>query len=340
MSTRMYESKIKIRILSIFTILIFVGFLSLAIGARSVPFLEVWKAIAAYDQTNSNHVVVSNLRIPRLVAGLFAGTALSVAGLICQTILRNGLADPGILGINSGAAFMAVLSVWLLDFSAPLELGMAALMGAFIATAFIVFIAQLGKGRPDALRLILVGAAITAIFGALTSAVLEFSQESVNVFRFWIVGSLASGDGSQAEQIAYLLPIYALGLGVAIFSLRGLSALQLGEELANSLGQSPIFVRLLALFSAASLAGVATAAVGPIGFLGLIVPHLSKTLVGSSLGYQSVAALLAGPSILLSADILGRIILPVGEVQAGIVMAFFGGIFFMFLIKKAKIVVS
>ena len=110
----------------------------------------------------------------------------------------TSLADPGILGINSGAAFMAVLSVWLLDFSAPLELGMAALMGAFIATAFIVFIAQLGKGRPDALRLILVGAAITAIFGALTSAVLEFSQESVNVFRFWIVGSLASGDGSQA----------------------------------------------------------------------------------------------------------------------------------------------
>ncbi|MBG10014.1 MAG: hypothetical protein CMD92_02470 [Gammaproteobacteria bacterium] len=340
MLTKIDERIVKIRLVLTFTLFVFVGFLSLAVGARTVPFFEVWQAIAAFDQADPNHIVVSTLRVPRLVVGLFAGSALAVAGLICQTLLRNGLADPGILGINSGAAFMAVLGVWLLDYSAPFELGIATLIGAFIATAFIVLVARLGDGRPDTLRLVLVGAAITAIFGALTSAVLQFSQESVNVFRFWVVGSLASGDGSQAAQIIYLLPIYALGLGGAIFSLRGLSALQLGEELAISLGQSPTTIRLFSLFSAASLAGVATASVGPIGFLGLIVPHLSRFLVGSSLDYQFVAALLIGPTILLSADILGRVILPVGEIQAGIVMALIGGIFFVFLIKKMKIVIT
>ena len=340
MSSEIYRINIKIKLVLIFTLLTFVAFLALAIGAQKVPFFEVWKAIAAFDQTDSNHIIVSTLRVPRLLVGLFAGTALAIAGLISQTLLRNGLADPGILGINSGAAFMVVLSIWLLDYSAPLELGMASLIGAVISTAFIVSMGQLGMGRSHALRLILIGAALTAIFGALTSAVLQFSQESVNVFRFWIVGSLASGDGSQAAQIIYLLPIYSLGLGLAIFSLRGLSALQLGEDLANSLGQSPTSIRFLALLSVASLAGAATAAVGPIGFLGLIVPHLSRVLVGGSLGYQFIATLLTGPIMLLAADILGRIILPVGEVQAGIVMALIGGLFFVFVVKRMKVVIT
>jgi len=327
-------------LISMSLILLMIGLISLAVGSRTIPLNDVINALVSPDLTKPEHIVVNTLRIPRLYAGLFTGSALAIAGLIFQTVLRNGLADPGVIGINAGASFSVVLAIWFFDLSASSDLGFASLLGAAIATLVIVSINQLGSAQTHTTRLILIGAALSAILGAMTSTVLFLSQESMNVFRFWVVGSLSSGTGEQGVYIRSILPIYALGLITAIASIKGLSALQLGEELAKSLGQSPTLIRCLALSSATILAGIATAVTGPIGFLGLVVPHIARAIMGLHLGYMFLCSLILGPIVLLSADVIGRLILPKGEIQAGIVMAVLGGMVFILVVRKMKVVTT
>lgn len=322
----------------LFITLVITSLASLAFGARHIPLSEVVTALHAPDLTNPEHIVVNTLRVPRLYAGLFAGSALAISGLLFQTVLHNGLADSGVIGINAGASFASVIAIWLFGFSSATDLGFAAILGASLATTLIIIINQLGATQNNPTRLILIGASLSAILGALTSTVLFLSHETMNAFRFWIVGSLSSGTGSQGDYVISLLPIYALAIIATIISLRGLSALQLGEELAKSLGQSPTFVRCLALIAATLLSGISTATTGPIGFLGLVVPHLARAIVGASLGYLFVCSIILGPIILIAADIIGRLVLPKGEIQAGIVMAIIGGIAFVIVVRKMKIV--
>ena len=327
-------------LISIALLLVAVCLASLAIGARHVPITEVVNALLSPDLSNPEHIVVNTLRIPRLYAGLFTGSALALSGFIFQTVLRNGLADPGIIGINAGASFGVVIAIWLLGMSTSTELGVAALIGASIATVLIILISQLGHAQNNTTRLILIGAALSAILGSLTSTVLFLSDESMHVFRFWIVGSLSSGTGAQGANVVSLLPLYLIGMLLALVSLRGLSALQLGEDVAKSLGQSPTLIRCLALSAATLLSGISIAATGPIGFLGLIVPHLARAMVGVHLGYMFLCSIILGPLILISADIIGRLILSQGEVQAGIVMAVIGGIAFVLVVRKMKVITA
>lgn len=321
-------------------ILVAVGLASLAIGARPIPLNEVITALFSPELTKPEHIVVNTLRIPRLYAGLFTGSALAISGLLFQTVLRNGLADPGIIGINAGASFSVVIAIWLFGLTATSDLGFASLLGAGIATLVIVLISQLGNSQTHTTRLILIGVALSAILSAMTSTVLFLSQESLNIFRFWIVGSLSSGTGAQGPYIISLLPIYSIGMIIAVASLRGLAVLQLGEDLAKSLGQSPTLIRCLSLTAAAILAGIATAVTGPIGFLGLVVPHIARAIVGIHLGYMFLCSIILGPIILISADVIGRLILPQGEVQAGIVMAVIGSIVFILVVRKMKVVTT
>ncbi|RVU83586.1 iron ABC transporter permease [Leucothrix sargassi] len=327
-------------ILCIALLLVAVCLASLALGARPIPISEVILALTSPDMTKPEHIVVDTLRIPRLYAGLFTGSALAVSGLIFQTVLRNGLADPGVIGINAGASFSVVIAIWVFGLSTSTQLGTAALVGAGLATLLVILIGQLGRSHNNPTRLILIGAALSAILGAMTSTVLFLSDESLNVFRFWMVGSLSSGSGAQSAHVLSLLPIYSIAMLFALAALRGLNTLQLGDDLAKSLGFSPTLIRTFALIAAALLAGTATAATGPIGFLGLVIPHLAQALVGISITHMFVCSLLLGPLVLITADVIGRLILPQGEVEAGIVMAMLGGIGFVLVVRKMKVITA
>lgn len=310
---------------------------SLAIGARTIALTEVLQALSAPDMANPAHIVVLELRLVRTLTGLVVGSALAISGALIQTVTQNGLADPGILGINSGASFAAVIGIWAFGLGGSTAIGWAALVGAGMATLAVLAISNLGGARGNPTHLILGGAAVVAILGALTSAILLNAQEDLNTFRFWVVGSLSAGGSSQSTHILALTPFFAAGIVCAVFAARGLNGLILGETVAQSLGITPARVRLVALIGVASLAGAATAAAGPIGFLGLVAPHLARAAVGVHVGWVMLMGAVIGPVVLLSADILGRIALGQGEIQVGIMMAALGGFVFVAVIRRMRV---
>lgn len=310
---------------------------SLAIGARTIAFPEVLQALFSPDMSNPAHIVVLELRLARTLTGLVVGSALAISGALIQTVTQNGLADPGILGINSGASFAAVMGIWAFGLGGSTAIGWAALVGAGAATLAVLTISNLGGARGNPAHLILGGAAVVAILGALTSAVLLNAQQDLNTFRFWVVGSLSAGGSSQATHILALAPFFAAGVVCAGLAARGLNSLILGETVAQSLGITPARVRLVALLGVASLAGAATAAAGPIGFLGLVAPHVARAAVGAHVGWVMLLSAVIGPFVLLSADILGRIALAQGEIQVGIMMAALGGPVFVAVIRRMRV---
>ncbi|MHC9234507.1 FecCD family ABC transporter permease [Pseudooceanicola sp. 502str34] len=307
---------------------------ALMIGARAITPAQVWAALTDPTVLSPEATVIRELRLPRLVTGLAVGAALSIAGLMMQSVTRNPLADPGILGMASGAGLAVVIAVWAFGLGGTVALGWASLAGAAAVTAVVVPLGLSGPLHSGPARLVLAGVAVAALAGAGTTAILLSSQETLEVYRFWMVGSLASGGATRAAQLAELAPFFLAGLLLALLSLRGLDSLALGEETAGALGAHPARTRLLALAAAVVLAGAATALAGPIGFLGLVTPHLARALVGPRLVWALPATLLIGPAVLLLADTAGRVILPPGEVQAGIMMALLGGPVFVAVARR------
>lgn len=303
---------------------------SYALGSRPVAPRVVIDAFLQFDPQNTDHLVVRDLRGPRTLMGLAVGAAMAVAGVIMQGLTRNPLAEPGLMGVNAGAALAVVLAIRLLDVTLMADLIWFALAGAAAVTALVLLIGMRGQGSP--VRLVLAGFALTALLGTFTSGILLTSQETLQVYRFWAVGSLASGDDA---RLLGVLPMLAAGAVAALACSAGLTALSLGDETAAGLGVRVMPVRVLALVAIAGLCGGAVAAAGPIAFIGLVVPHLARFAVGADIRWQLPAAALAGPVLLLIADIAGRLVLPPGEVQAGIMVALIGGPFFVHVARRA-----
>lgn len=305
---------------------------SYALGSRQVPPAEVIRAFLNFDPQNTDHLVVRDLRGPRTMLGLAVGAAMAVAGVIMQGLTRNPLADPGLMGVNAGAALAVVLAIRILHVTAMSDLIWFALTGAAIVTALVLLIGMRGSGQASPVRLVLAGFALTALLGTFTSGILLTSQETLQVYRFWAVGSLAASDDA---RLLGVLPMIAGGAIAAIGCSAGLTALSLGDETAAGLGVRVMPVRILALVAIAGLCGGAVAAAGPITFIGLVVPHLARLAAGADIRWQLPAAALAGPVVLLLSDIAGRMILPPGEIQAGIMVALIGGPFFVHIARRA-----
>lgn len=315
--------------------LLFVAFLaSLAAGAKPIPFGTVIQAFTDFDATNSDHLVIRELRLPRTFVGLLVGAALGVAGAVMQAVTRNPLADPGILGVNAGASFTVVLGIWAFGVGSTLGLVWFAFVGAAAASVVVYLLGSIGGGGTTPVRLALSGAALSALLFAFTRAVTLLDEATLDQFRFWAVGSLAGRDGEVVTSVVWFILI---GLVIALGLTRPLNAMGLGEETAAGLGVEVGLTRVLSGVAIVLLCGAAVAACGPIGFVGLVVPHAVRAVVGPDQRWLMAGCAFAGPLVLLVCDTIGRVIARPGEVQVGIMTAAIGGPAFVILVRRARV---
>lgn len=278
-------------------------------------------------------VVVRELRVPRTLLGLAVGAALGVAGALIQALTRNPLADPGILGVNAGAGFVIVLAVAFLGITDLSAYVWFAFLGAAATTVAVYAIGSLGRGGGTPERLTLAGVAVGAVLGGISSGITLLDPETFDALRFWTVGSLA---GRPLEIVTDVAPFLGIGLLIALALAGPLNAVALGEELAAALGTSILRTRVLGIVAITLLCGGATAAAGPIGFVGLMVPHVARWIVGPDQRWILASSVVLAPALLLASDVLGRVVLRPGEPQVGIVTAFLGAPVLIALIRRRK----
>ncbi|MER5553615.1 iron chelate uptake ABC transporter family permease subunit [Streptomyces sp. NPDC002793] len=306
-------------------LLVAVAVLSMGVGARPVPPGEVVRALLDYQGTD-NHVIVRDVRAPRALLAVAVGAALAVAGALIQTLARNPLAEPGILGVTAGAGFAVTVGSAL-----GLAAGQTGQLGFAIVGSVLTALLVAAVGRSSPLRLILTGVALTAVLNGVALGLRLMVPDVFDMYRFWSVGSLAA-----REQASSALPLAAIvvSLAGALLLSRALNALALGENVAHTLGAGVGRVRAGALVLITVLCGAATAVAGPILFVGLIVPHLVRKPAAGSVPWLMLYTMVVGPVLLLVADIGSRVLLPTGEVPVGIVTAFLGGPMLIWAVRR------
>lgn len=316
-------------------VLVVVCVLSLMVGARTIAPADVLHALTHYSASDPDALVVVGSRLPRTLLGLAAGLALGLAGTVMQGLSRNPLADPGILGVNFGASLAVVVAIAFLGVTTVSGYVWFAFAGAALAAGLVYAVSAVGREGATPVKLALAGAAVSAALGSLITAVMLTSQVSLDQMRFWQVGSLAGRGFGVLWQV---LPTLVVGAVLALTLGRLLNGLALGDDVARGLGQRVGLARALSAVAIVLLCGSATAAVGPIAFVGLVVPHVARWVVGADyrriLAYSAVAA----PTLLIACDVIGRVVAPPGELQVGIVMAFVGAPLFIALVRRRKLV--
>lgn len=311
-----------------------VAVLSLAVGARPIPIEVVWQALTQFDTANAEHHIVWDLRMPRTLVGVLVGVALGLAGAVLQGATRNPLADPSILGIHAGAALAVVLGIAFFGITQLSGYVWLAFGGAGAAMFVVYSVASLGREGATPVKLALAGAAVTAVLYSIINAILLTSTRTLDEIRFWQVGSLA---GRSIDIVLQVAPFLVVGALLAFACARLLDGLAMGDEVARALGQRIAMTRALSGLAAVVLAGGSTAAAGPIAFVGLTVPHMTRAITGPSYRWILPYAMLMAPILLLGADVVGRVVSPPGEVQVGIVTALIGAPFFIALVRRRKL---
>ncbi|MGZ3146053.1 FecCD family ABC transporter permease [Lentzea chajnantorensis] len=311
--------------------------LSTTIGARALSPAQVWQGLFGDPGTDQRlteiALIIHTSRIPRTVLAVVAGLALGVAGALIQGHTRNPIADTGLLGVNSGASFAVVLAVYLFGLQNPLQYLWFALAGAAAAGVVVFGLASLGRGSGNPLTLALAGQGVTIFLAAMTTAVALQDKASLDVLRFWNAGSV---QGVGWNVIAVAGAFVAAGLVLAVVNLPTLNLLNLGDDVAHGLGVNIAAGRTVGVLAITLLAGAATAACGPIAFLGLMVAHIARWITGPDYRFLVPFAGLLGGVLLLVADIAGRLVVRPAELQAGIVVALLGAPFFAVLVWLGK----
>ncbi|MEU3460284.1 iron ABC transporter permease [Streptomyces sp. NPDC006733] len=305
------------------------GAASLALGSRPVPLGTVFDALF-HGAHSRDAVVVTGLRVPRTLIGLAVGAALGVAGAVAQGVTRNALASPTTLGINAGAGFAVVTAIYALHLTHPAQYLWFAFAGAAAAALFAQTLAR-RAGDLDPVRLALGGTVLTAVLVSWTSAVMLASNRTLDEARFWLAGSLS---GRTLDVLYPVLPLIAVGLVVALAITPALNALALGDETAQALGVPVARIRVAGGLSVVLLAGSAVAVAGPVAFVGLAAPHLVRLVFGNDHRLLVPGCLIAGPLLLLGADVLGRVVIAPSELEVGIVTAFLGAPLLAVLARK------
>ena len=303
--------------------------LSLTIGAKSLPSGTVFTAFSGTCQS-ADCTIVLDARLPRTLAGLLAGIALGLAGALMQTLTRNPLADPGLLGVNSGASFAIVLGAALFGFTSPQEQLLLAFCGALCASLLVAFTGSQGGGQLSPVRLTLAGVALAAVLEGLSNGIALLNPDVYDQLRFWQAGSLDIRTLQTLKIV--LLPVVVAGIAALLLS-RALNSLSLGNDTATALGSRVARTQLIGLIVITVLCGSATAVVGPIAFIGLMMPHMARWLGGADHRWSLPVTLLATPALLLFADIIGRVIVP-GELRVSVVSAFIGAPVLIFLVRR------
>ncbi len=308
-------------------------FASLAFGSRFVSFHEVSRALLHTEAASISEIVVLE-RIPRTVFSIIAGASLGVSGVLMQAITRNPIADPSILGVNTGASLFVVSGISFFHIGTAGQYIWFALAGAAITAIFVYGIGSMGYGGMTPIKLALAGAATSAALSSLVSAIILPRTEVMNAYRFWQVGTVS---GATWEGISSVLPFLTTGLLVGIFIAPALNALALGDDVATGLGVNTGMVRIAGAFAGVVLCGATTALAGPIGFVGLMVPHTMRLICGPNLRLLIPMSAMGGAVLLTISDIIGRLIGSPSELEAGIVTAFLGAPILIIVAMRAKV---
>ena len=312
-----------------FILLLLAAALSLLIGAKPLPVSVVVDALSGSCQS-ADCTIVLDARLPRTLAGLLAGAALGLAGALMQTLTRNPLADPGILGVNSGASFAIVLGAALFGLTTPQEQLGLAFCGALIASLLVAFTGSQGGGQLSPVRLTLAGVALAAVLEGLPNGIALINPDVYDQLRFWQAGSL---DIRSLQTLRVVVLPVLIAIALALGLSRSLNSLSLGADTATALGNKVARTQLLGLLAITALSGSATALVGPIAFIGLMMPHVVRWLVGADHRWSLPVTLLATPALLLFADVIGRLLVP-GELRVSVVSAFIGAPVLIFLVRR------
>ncbi|MER5620024.1 iron chelate uptake ABC transporter family permease subunit [Streptosporangium sp. NPDC002544] len=312
-------------LLAALALLVVVAVAGVSVGTRAIAPAEIWRAFADYAGSD-DHLIVRDVRVPRTILGILVGAALGASGTLIQTLTRNPLAEPGILGVTAGAGFAINLGG---------ALGLAGSQSAQLMLAFagsvLAVLLVYSVGRTSPLRLVLAGVALSSVLAGLSLGMRLMLPDVFDRFRFWSVGALAG-----REQMSHTIPLLAIGIALvcAMAMARPLNAMVLGDQVAHTLGGHTARTKLGVLVLVTLLAGAATAVAGPITFVGLMIPHLARRLAAGSIPWLMAYTMVLGPILLLVSDIGSRVLLPTGEVPVAVVTAFLGGPVLIWVVRR------
>lgn len=321
-----------ISLITLLILLVLLCFISIAFGTREVPWQEIISALQGQVETVGEAAVA--MRIPRTLLAVIAGAALGLSGAIMQGVTRNPLADPGILGVNIGASFFVVVGLAWFGMNQLQSYVWMAILGSAVTAVFVYTIGSMGRGGATPLKLALAGAATSAALSCFTIAVVLPRNDIAGGARSWQIGGVG---GATFEAITMVLPFLVIGLLFSVLTARKLNSLALGDDLAAGLGENVVWARATAGLGAILLCGATTAICGPIGFVGLVIPHFCRLLVGVDHRWLLPFSALSGASLLVLADIVGRIISRPSELSVGVVTAFIGAPFFIWIVRRQRV---
>ena len=306
---------------------------SISLGAKSIAFSKVADVLLGNDPDSLEAAIILQ-RIPRTVFGILAGGALGISGVLMQSITRNPIADPSILGVNTGASLFVVAGIAFFNITVAYQYIWLAIIGAGVTAVFVYGVASMGKDGATPLKLALSGSAVSIVLGSLVSTIMLPNNRVMEAFRFWQVGSIGSASW---ENIMLISPFLIVGFIISMFISGYLNNLALGDEAATALGTNVVMTRTIGALSSVLLCGATTALAGPIGFVGLIIPHIIRLIFGSEMSKMLPLSFLGSAILMLISDIIGRIISLPGETEVGIVTAVLGAPVFILAIRKGRV---
>ncbi|WP_459844329.1 FecCD family ABC transporter permease [Halanaerocella petrolearia] len=303
---------------------------SVIFGVTDISLKTVIKAYTDFTGSNKE-IIIKTTRVPRALIATFVGGSLAIAGALMQALTKNPLASPGIFGVNAGASFFVVLGISFLSVSSLGQLSILAFLGAAISAGIVYALGSVGRDGLTPLKLTLAGAAITALFSSFTQGMLVLNEKALDSVLFWLTGSVA---GRDLNLLLSVLPYILVGWIAAFVIAKAINILVMGEDIAKGLGQKTALVKLMAGVIIVLLAGSSVAVAGPIGFIGIIIPHLARFLVGRDYRWLLPYSALLGAILLLLADIGARYIIMPQEVPVGVMTAFIGTPFFIYIARR------
>jgi len=329
----MGKKKFVFSIILCLALLSIMAIFSISLGAKSIAFTKVIDVLLGNDPDSLETAIILQ-RIPRTVFGILAGGALGISGALMQSITRNPIADPSILGVNTGASLFVVAGIAFFNITVAYQYIWLAIIGAGVTAVFVYSVASMGKDGATPLKLALSGSAVSIVLGSLVSTIMLPNNRVMEAFRFWQVGSIGSATW---ENIMLISPFLVVGFIISMFISGYLNNLALGDEAATALGTNVVMTRTIGALSSVLLCGATTALAGPIGFVGLIIPHIIRLIFGSEMGKMLPLSFLGSAILMLVSDVIGRIISLPGETEVGIVTAVLGAPVFILAIRKGRV---
>ena len=329
----MGNKKFVLSIILCLALLSIMAVFSISLGAKNIAFSKVVDVLLGNDPDSLEAAIISQ-RIPRTVFGILAGGALGISGALMQSITRNPIADPSILGVNTGASLFVVAGIAFFNITVAYQYIWLGITGAGVTAVFVYSVASMGKDGATPLKLALSGSAVSIVLGSLVSTIMLPNNRVMEAFRFWQVGSIGSATW---ENIMLISPFLIVGFIISMFISGYLNNLALGDEAATALGTNVVMTRTIGALASVLLCGATTALAGPIGFVGLIIPHIIRLIFGSEMSKMLPLSFLGSALLMLISDVIGRIISLPGETEVGIITAVLGAPVFILAIRKGRV---